>query len=149
VSLSANPTFGGARLTVNFIGKGRDLDGIIRQMELNFGDGQHQTSDVANGPTNQDTSMSTSYTYTQPGTYIATLRVKDNSGQGNEWSSTPESCKVKIEVQGVILAAAATTTNTTTTATELPKSGVSDTWFLVSSVVSGGLGLLIKWKTRG
>lgn len=135
VSLSATPTVGGAQLSVSFSGKGRDTDGQIRQMEFNFGDGGSSTIDVSGG-TNSDTVITQAHTYTTSGTYTASLRVKDNSGQGNEWSSTPESCKVKIEVQGQVLG--------TTTPTTLPKAGVSELLgleYIIGTI--GGVGLKI------
>ncbi len=133
ISLSANPTFGGASLTVSFLGKGRDTDGIVRRMNFDFGDSQSQEIDVI-GETNKDTTSSVSHTYRSPGTYYASLRVKDNSGQGNEWSSTPDSCKVKIEIQGVVLAA---------TTTQLPKAG-ANTALTVFYILSFGIGIGLK-----
>lgn len=141
VSLSANPTFGGATLTVSFIGKSRDLDGIIRQMEFNFGEGASQIVDVS-GETNRETLATVSHLYRQAGIFNASLRVKDNSGQSNEWSTTPESCKVRIDVQGTVLGG-----TTTTTVTQLPKAGVSEGMtlgYLTSGIVGWGLMKLAK-----
>lgn len=146
VSLSGTPTVGGARLNVNFSGKGRDADGIIRRMEYNFGDGETKAVDIGNSGTNQDTLSSLSHTYKNPGTYNATLRVKDNSGQANEWSSIPESCKVKIEVQGNVLADTQSTSALTTTVAApavLPKAGVSE-WLTISYFLSGIGGMVLK-----
>lgn len=141
VGLSANPTFGGATLTVSFIGKGRDLDGIIRQMEFNLGEGASQIVDVS-GETNRETIATVSHLYRQAGTFNASLRVKDNSGQGNEWSATPETCKVTINVQGTVLGS-----TTTTTVTQLPKAGVNEGMtlgYLTSGIVGWGLMKLAK-----
>ncbi|MBI4058135.1 PKD domain-containing protein [Candidatus Gottesmanbacteria bacterium] len=129
VSLSATPVFGGAQLKVTFIGNGRDLDGRITKLEFNFGDSASQTVDVE-GETNKDTIVTVNHTYTLPGIYQATLRVRDNSGKGNEWSLTPESCKVKIDVQGQILGG--------TTVTSLPKAGTSllyGVWYTASALM--------------
>ncbi|MEK7166504.1 MAG: PKD domain-containing protein [Patescibacteria group bacterium] len=125
VSLSANPTTGGATLPVSLMGKGRDLDGIIKRMEFNFGDGDSQVVDIDNGETNRDTLRTISHTYKKTGTYVASIRVKDNSGQENEWSATPESCKVKIDVQGTVLGTNPVQPLVTQKVTELPKSGIS------------------------
>lgn len=135
VSLSANPSFGGARLNTTFIAKGRDHDGIIKRIDFNFGDGQSQGIDT-NGATNADTLASLSHTYASAGTYIASIRVKDNSGQSNEWSTTPESCKVKIEVQGEVLTAA-------TVPTALPKAG-ANTLLTLSYLLSAVSGTALK-----
>ncbi len=153
VSLSASPTIGGARLNVSFTGKGRDPDGIIRRMDLNFGDGETKTVDIPNAGTNQDTLSVITHTYRSPGTFNATLRVKDNSGQANEWSTIPESCKVKIEAQGNVLAGAQTTgipttpTTLSVSPTILPKAGVSE-WLTVSYFISGFGGMMIKFIER-
>lgn len=140
VSLSAHPTLGGAQLNVTFVGKGRDLDGKIKRMEFNFGDGTSENKDL-DGETNKDTEVGLSHVYKDPGTYVASVRVKDNSGQSNEWSSTPESCKVTIKVEGQVL-------GTTSTVTTLPKAGVSE---LFNGLWLGlaGSGLWIKrWARR-
>lgn len=138
VSLSAHPTFGGAELSVSLIGKGRDLDGNIKRMEFNFGDGDSREIDT-DGETNKDTLYTLTHTYKKSGTYFASLRVKDNSGQANEWSTTPESCKVKITVEGQVLGAVATTT--------LPKAGAETGW-LMGFVLSGLTGTWLKLLAR-
>jgi hypothetical protein len=136
LSLIANPAQGGATLTTGLLGKGRDSDGIIKRMEFDFGDGQQQGVDT-NGETNRESMVLVSHTYQNPGVYYATLRVKDNSGQSNEWSPAVEGCKVKIEVQGQILGASTQTT-------QLPKAGVTEV-VTVGSLFAGigGVGLQI------
>ncbi len=141
VNLSATPAVGGAQLTTTLMGKGRDRDGIIKRMEINFGDDKTQSIDINNGETNRETSISVSHICTQPGEYNASLRVKDNSGQGNEWSSTPDSCKVHISVQGQVLGAVSIPKN-------LPKSGISE-WLTLGYVIAGSLGIGLKlWAKK-
>jgi PKD repeat protein len=147
VSLSASPAVGGADLEVTIVGKGRDPDGIIREMDFDFGDG---TSDIrsVSGETNKDMQTTISHTFTEPGTYTATLRVKDNSGQANEWSSIPDSCKVTIKVEGEVLGGAETVSVTPEKGTEvsvLPKSGTSELLSL-GYLVSGLGGIWLKKK---
>ena len=68
--VSASTTRGTAPVAVSFSGTGSyDPDGTIASYVWNFGDG----SPAVSGPT-------ATYTYTQPGTYTATLTVTDNSG---------------------------------------------------------------------
>jgi PKD repeat protein len=66
--VSANPTSGTVPLTVNFSSGSTDSDGTIVATAWTFGDGGS-----ANG-------TAASHTYTQPGTYSATLLVTDNDG---------------------------------------------------------------------
>lgn len=70
--LSAAPTSGAAPLTVDFDGSGSsDPDaGDTLTYLWDFGDGQTSTG----------SSPTTSHTYTNPGTYTASLRVSDNHG---------------------------------------------------------------------
>lgn len=90
--LSANPTSGTAPLAVTFTGNGADRDGKITAFEFSFGNEETKTveKDVEGAA-----SHSLEYTYPLPGTYWASLRVRDNNGV---WSDVPESCKVKIEL---------------------------------------------------
>ena len=77
---NANPTSGDAPLLVNFDGfDSFDPDGTIVSYAWNFGDG------------NNGTGVSTSHTYSTPGTYTATLTVTDNQGAT---SSTTEQITV-------------------------------------------------------
>jgi PKD repeat protein len=69
---TANPTNGAAPLTVAFSGSGSsdpDGDALTYAWDL---DGDGAFDDAA--------SVTTSFTYTQPGSYVATLRVSDPSG---------------------------------------------------------------------
>lgn len=101
LGLSAFPTLGGAVLTANLTGSGSDRDGKIMAFEFNFGDGQKKTVEIDVGGSGSQT---LSHSYALPGTYQASLRVRDNNGQ---WSKGEESCQVKIQVEGEILAAQA------------------------------------------
>ena len=70
---SAAPTSGSVPLKVSFSGKGRDPDGSIKLFDWDFdGDGTYDWSNTTTGDT--------SHTYNIPGTYEATLRVTDNTG---------------------------------------------------------------------
>jgi len=67
--IAAEPTTGSAPLTVQFNGTGSfDADGTIVSYEWSFGNGATATGSTAG------------YTYTTPGTYLATLAVTDNRG---------------------------------------------------------------------
>jgi len=69
----AFPTSGEAPLTVTFFSNGEDLDGSPEYYDWDFnGDGSNDRRLIA--------SMNTIYTYTQTGTYNATLMVTDNEG---------------------------------------------------------------------
>ena len=69
----AYPTSGEPPLTVTFFSDGEDVDGSPRYFDWDFdGDGVYDEHLLA--------SMNTSYTYTQPGDYQATLKVTDNEG---------------------------------------------------------------------
>ena len=69
----AFPTSGEAPLTVTFFSNGEDLDGSPEYYDWDFnGDGSNDRRLIA--------SMNTTYTYTQAGTYNATLIVTDNEG---------------------------------------------------------------------
>ena len=80
--ISANVTEGSAPLTVKFNGSGSsDPDGSIVEYFWRSGEGR------------TDTGTTAVYTYTQPGTYIAELSVKDDQGLEHTTS-------VKINVTG-------------------------------------------------
>ncbi|KKR28715.1 MAG: PKD domain containing protein [Candidatus Woesebacteria bacterium GW2011_GWA1_39_8] len=92
IGLSASPTEGSAPLTVKFTGSGFDKNGPILEYEFNFGDGsgfQPQT-----WKTTDDTAA---HRYENSGTYIASLKVKD---QGGQWRDGNDSCKVTVTVDG-------------------------------------------------
>lgn len=80
--IAANPTSGPAPLTVNFDGTG--------SYDLDPGDGITAYSWDLNGDSvfGDSTSSTPSYTYTTPGTYIASLRVTDKHNATNTSSVT-------------------------------------------------------------
>lgn len=69
VTISANPTSGQAPLIVEFTSNAQDVDGTIASYLWNFGD------------SNVSTQANTTHTYTEPGTYTATLTVTDDYGE--------------------------------------------------------------------
>ena len=76
--IAASTTSGYAPLRVFFGGGGSDSDGVIVRIEWDFnGDG---TFDQTLNVNAADTSMGTEYTYTQAGTFPATIRVTDDDG---------------------------------------------------------------------
>lgn len=134
--LSANPTSGNLPLEVTFTGNGVDQDGKISAFEFSFGDGKIKLveKDVAGLA-----SHSLTYTYSLPGTYWASLRVKDNN---NLWSEVTENCKVKIEVSKVMgKAQTPTATSTPIPVPQVPEAGV----FLptILTILSGSLLILL------
>lgn len=70
---SAYPLTGNAPLTVTFFSDGKDFDGGPEYYDWDFdGDGSFDRRLIA--------SQNTTFTYTQPGVYAATLQVVDNDG---------------------------------------------------------------------
>lgn len=73
ISLPANPITVIAPATIAFNGSGSDPNGSITKFEWDFnGDGTFDFS--------SPTSAATTFRYESPGTYVAALRVTDNSG---------------------------------------------------------------------
>lgn len=126
---SASPSEGGAVLNVSFTGSGSDRDGKITAFEFIFGDGQQK---LVEGDFGGSASQSVSHPYGNPGSYQASLRVRDNNGDFNE---AGESCKTTIEVTGEVLAAEAPPVQ--------PKTGTA-TWLTLGLILSGLGGLVIK-----
>ena len=91
--LSTNPASGEVSLKVSFTGSGIDQDGKITAFEFSFGDGEAK---IVEKDAEESASHSLDHTYSFPGTYWASVRLRDNN---NVWSEIPESCKVKIEVK--------------------------------------------------
>lgn len=72
--INANTFSGNAALTINFNSSDSyDPDGSVTQWNWNLGDGTKASTE------------NVSHTYSNPGTYTITLRVRDNNGK---WSST-------------------------------------------------------------
>ena len=72
--MSADPISGGYPLVVNFSGVGSsDIDGIVTSYAWNFGD-------ASSGSANTSSLVTPAHTYRAPGTYVASLVVRDNQG---------------------------------------------------------------------
>lgn len=133
LDLKASTVTGNAPLSVTFTGRGQAAGQSISQYQFDFGnnDGVSGSSSVVN------------YTYAQPGTYQATLKVKGSlSGQSGE----TEACSVTIRVTGT----AAQPTNVTPTPKPqlyLPQTGVTGPLmtFVGALLITGGL--LHVWLT--
>ncbi|MBI4067389.1 PKD domain-containing protein [Candidatus Gottesmanbacteria bacterium] len=91
--LSASPTSGDAPLVVTFVATGYDDNsGYLAGFEFNFGDGESKKVEQTFKSTDTYT---VNHTYSNVGTYIASVRVKDNNG---DWSSIPDACKQTIKI---------------------------------------------------
>ena len=139
-SLSAIPLTGPSPLTVSFTGGGTDIDGRVSAFEFTFGDGAKQTVSLVSA---QGTA-STSHVYQAAGTYTATLRVQDNSGNMSQSSAL---CSTQITVS---LGLSATTSaqlkaqptrvaSPVPTQVKLPEAGIS---LPLVGFISGGFVLL-------
>lgn len=111
VGLSASPTEGNAPLTVHFTGSGFDKNGPILEYEFDFGDASGYQPQVW-----KQKESDAAHRYENPGTFIASLKVKD---QGGTWRDGNDDCKATITVKETpdVLGAE--------TADELPTAGVS------------------------
>ena len=89
---SATPDNGPAPLTVQFNGTGTDPDGTIVRYEWDFdNDGTYDWSSIS--------SAATTHTYATPGTYVAALRVTDNSGNtGVDYVLIEVGLQVSLEI---------------------------------------------------
>ena len=111
VGLSASPTEGNAPLTVRFTGSGFDKNGPILEYEFDFGDASGNQPQVW-----RQKESEAAHKYEYPGTYIASLKVKD---QGGTWRDGNDDCKVTITVKSTPKVLS------TSIADELPSAGVS------------------------
>lgn len=94
-SLSASPTTGDAPLLVTFVASGYDNnDGYVAGFEFTFGDGDTKKIEQT---FNTNDSYTIEHSYAKVGTYVASVRVKDNNGS---WSDVPDVCKQTITVRG-------------------------------------------------
>ena len=92
-SLSVNPSFSlSAPLVTTLTCSGLDGDGNIAAGEFIFGDGKTQSIEKNVGSPG---TISTTYTYIQPGNYYLTCRVRDNRGA---FSNIPDSCKKTVTI---------------------------------------------------
>ena len=128
---------------MTFTGRGRDTDGKINEMEFTFGDGGRQLIDIKNAQVGKEADATVTHTYKKTGSFTATLRVKDNSGSENRWSSTPVACSITVTSGGDVGGTAIITTAAQLAPpAELPKAGVSQLFtlaYMVSGI--GGIGL--------
>lgn len=92
-SLTAEPKSGQVPLEVNFSGTASSPDDNITNYTLDFGDGQTEPKTNSGKTLN----LNTKHTYTQPGTYTATLRVCDAADQ----CVGSEACAATIAVTSV------------------------------------------------
>jgi len=92
LGLSANPGAGSKPLTVNFACAGYDANNDITAAEFGFGGDQKRLVEKNVG---QYGSLTTTYTYTTPGSYDVTCHVRDNN---NSFSSYPSYCTYTIIV---------------------------------------------------
>lgn len=90
--LLGSPTSGEAPLTVTFTGSGADLDGKTTAFEFSFGDREKK---IVAKDSEGEASHSTDYTYSSPGSYLASLRIKDDN---DAWSIASENCQVEIAI---------------------------------------------------
>lgn len=90
--LSVSPGAGKKPLTVNFTCAGFDADNDITAAEFGFGGSEKLLVEKAAGTFG---SVTTSYTYTQAGSYQVTCRVRDNN---MAFSNYPDYCKYTVVV---------------------------------------------------
>jgi len=98
IKLTASPIKGGARLTVTFIAEASAVNGVVKNFEFTFSDGQvERVAGVESKGISQATAV---HTYNKLGVYIAMVRVQDAL---DKWSDFSDSCKQTITVEGEIL----------------------------------------------
>lgn len=90
--LSVNPGAGAKPLTVKFSCSGYDVDNDITGAEFGFGGDAKQLVEKKAG---QFGAITTTYTYTEAGTYNVTCRVRDNN---MAFSGYPDYCTYKMVV---------------------------------------------------
>jgi hypothetical protein len=133
VGLSASPTEGTAPLTVKFTGSGYDKNGDIKEYEFDFGDASDWQPQVW-----KTTDSEAGHRYMNPGTFTASLKVKD---QDDQWRNGNDDCKKEIKVTSKpqVLAASAPK--------GLPETGLPG-MVLFGSFVGGPLGVAIYRRFR-
>ncbi len=95
--LSVRPGAGTKPLTVNFTCSGYDPDNDITAAEFGFGGSEKRLVEKAAG---QFGSITTTYTFTSPGSYNVTCRVRDNN---MAFSSYPGYCTYTVVVTDNVL----------------------------------------------
>lgn len=90
--LSVSPGSGAKPLTVTFACAGFDPDNDITAVEFGFGGSEKRLVEKGTG---QFGSITTTYTYTQAGSYNTTCRVRDNN---QVFSNYPDYCKYTVVV---------------------------------------------------
>lgn len=130
VGLSASPTEGSAPLTVRFTGSGFDKNGPILEYEFDFGDASGNQSQVW-----RQKESEAAHRYENPGSYIASLKVKD---QGGTWRDGNDDCKVTITVKSTPKVLS------TSIADELPTAGASV--LVLASLVPAGYYLYKRFR---
>jgi PKD repeat protein len=133
VGLSASPTEGTAPLTVKFTGSGYDKNGDIKEYEFDFGDDSGFQPKVW-----KTTDSEAAHRYENPGTFVASLKVKD---QGDQWRDGNDDCKKEIKVTDKPQVLAATAPK------GLPETGLPG-MVLFGSFVGGPLGVVIYRRFR-
>jgi hypothetical protein len=111
VGLSASPSEGSAPLTVVFTGSGFDKNGPILEYEFDFGDASGFQPQIW-----KQKESEASHRYEKAGTYIASLKVKD---QGGVWRDGNDDCRKTITVKSTPTVLSAGTPD------ELPSAGIS------------------------
>ena len=123
----AYPLSGPAPLTVTFFANGKDTDGSPEYYDWDYnGDGTWDVRLIA--------SMNSTYTYTKPGTYTATLKVTDNE-------------KLTGTASVTITVTESTSTDTpTATASALPNNGAAPLTVMLIGDGSAKSGKLTKYE---
>ncbi len=108
--LSVSPEEGTAPLTVKFTGSGFDKNGPILEYEFDFGDASSGQPQIW-----KQKESDAAHKYEYPGTYVASLKVKD---QGGQWRDGSGDCKKTITVNSKPQVLG------TTTGSRLPETGI-------------------------
>lgn len=159
--LSASPNSGDAPLLVTFVGSGFDDNaGYLSGFEFTFGDGDSKKIEQTFKTTD---SYTITHSYAKAGTYVASVRVKDNNG---DWSSNSDTCKQTITVTtaGIVgtptpttvtvisptnpppIGAPAVSTPSATTAVAVPKIPTAGNLIpTIFTIVGGAVLLLAGW----
>ena len=132
VDLVASTADATAPFSVTFTGSGEDTGGSIQEYEFNFGDTSNGQNQLAKTTSNQAT-----HTYNNPGTFIASLLVRDS--RGNWVGGNGDDCRVQLtsRSQPTVLGATAPKT--------LPKTG-AEAALVIPTLGAAGYYLYRKFK---